>query len=112
MPLFLLYVITLRCPQNVYVKFQIKIPHRSVIILFCCWKQKHNVFAHVSLNANELLLPALFYRIGLCLRNMRTGSGCHTACNEKFSFMSYCTLTVKYTQVKKNLSYKNSQLCL
>ncbi len=31
------------------------------------WKQKHAVFMHSSLNANELLLPAPFSRIGLCL---------------------------------------------
>ncbi len=31
------------------------------------WKQKHTVFVHVSLNANELLLPAPFSSIGLCL---------------------------------------------
>ncbi len=33
---FLQYVISLRCPQNVSVKFQLKIPHRSFIIPF--WK--------------------------------------------------------------------------
>ncbi len=31
------------------------------------WKQKNAVFVHVSLNANELLLPAPFSRIELCL---------------------------------------------
>ncbi len=34
------------------------------------WKQKRVVFVHVSLNANELLLPALFSRIGLCLHSL------------------------------------------
>ncbi len=31
------------------------------------WKQKHAIFMHVPLNANELLLPAPFSRIGLYL---------------------------------------------
>ncbi len=31
------------------------------------WKQKHAVFAHASLNANELLLTTPFSRIGPCL---------------------------------------------
>ncbi len=31
------------------------------------WKQKHVVFMHVSLNANELLLPAPFSRIVMSL---------------------------------------------
>ncbi len=30
------------------------------------WKQKHAVLEHVSLNANELQLPAPFSRIELC----------------------------------------------
>ncbi len=34
------------------------------------WKQKHAVFMHFSLNANELLLPAPFSRIGLCLYSL------------------------------------------
>ncbi len=61
----------LRFPQNVSVKIQLKILHRWFIISF--WKclfwvvAEHAVFMHVSLNANELLLPAPFSRIGLCL---------------------------------------------
>ncbi len=35
MPLFTICNISLRCPQNVSVKFQLKIPHRSFIISFC-----------------------------------------------------------------------------
>ncbi len=31
------------------------------------WKRKLTVFMHVTLNANELLLPAPFSKIGLCL---------------------------------------------
>ncbi len=30
------------------------------------WNQKQAVFVHISLNANYLLLPALFSRTGLC----------------------------------------------
>ncbi len=56
-------------PQNVSVKLQLKIPHRSLIYHFendyFEWKQKHAVFVHFSLNANELLLPAPFSRIEL-----------------------------------------------
>ncbi len=36
MPLFTRCNISLRCPQNVSVKFQLKIPHSSFIISF--WK--------------------------------------------------------------------------
>ncbi len=36
MPLFTIYNISLRCPQNVSVRFQLKIPHISFIISF--WK--------------------------------------------------------------------------
>jgi len=50
---------SLRCPQNVSVNFKLKIPHRWFIIPCCkCifeWKERHAVFVHVSLNANELL---------------------------------------------------------
>ncbi len=52
--------ISLRCPQSVSVKFQLKTPHRSSIISFRKWKQKHAVFV-VSLNANEMLLPIPFF---------------------------------------------------
>ncbi len=51
------------------VKFQLKLSHRSFLYHFenadFVWKQKHAVFVHVSLNANEL--PRPFSRIGLCL---------------------------------------------
>ncbi len=72
MPLFTIYNISLRCPQNVSVKFHLKMPHRSFIISFFEnayfeWKQKHAIFVHVSLNTNELLLPAPFSRTGLSL---------------------------------------------
>ncbi len=54
--------ISLKCPQNVSVKLQLKIPHRSSIISFwkCLfWMENGNaVFKHVSLNANAA--PALF----------------------------------------------------
>ncbi len=69
MPLFTRFNISLRCPQNVSVKFQLKISH-IYDNLWCHfenayfeWKQKHAVFVHVSLNANELLLPAPFSRM-------------------------------------------------
>ncbi len=70
MPLFTRCNISLRCPQNVSLKFQLKIPHYLLYHFenaYFEWKQKHAVFMHVSLNANELLLPAPFFRIGLCL---------------------------------------------
>ncbi len=69
MPLFTRCNISPRCSQNVSVKFQLKIPHRSLLYNFenayFEWKQKHAVSVHVSLNANELLLPAPFSRIVL-----------------------------------------------
>ncbi len=34
------------------------------------WKQKHAFVMNVSLNANELMLPAQFSRIGLCLYSL------------------------------------------
>ncbi len=34
------------------------------------WKKKRTVFVHVSLNANEILLPAPFSRIGLCFYSL------------------------------------------
>ncbi len=37
MPLFTICNISLRCPKNVSVKFQLKMPHRSFIILFWKW---------------------------------------------------------------------------
>ncbi len=68
MPLFTICNISL---QNVSVKFQVKIPTDHLLYHFengCFqWKQKQAVFVHVSLNANELLFPAPFSRIGLCL---------------------------------------------
>ncbi len=65
------------------VKFQLKIPHRRYVrrsnanglmhsVLYHFenayfeWKQKQAVLVHFSLNANELLLPTLFPRTGLC----------------------------------------------
>ncbi len=61
MPLFTIRNLSLRCPRNVSVKFQFKIPHRSVLYNFenayFEWKQEKAVFLHVSLNANDLLLP-------------------------------------------------------
>jgi len=51
------------CPQNVSVKFQLKIPHRFESPLFGC-EQKHAIFVCVPLNANELLLPACFPKEG------------------------------------------------
>ncbi len=71
MPLFTICNINLWCPQNVSVKFPLKYPTDNVLyhfeIAYIQWKQKHAVFVHVSLNANELLLPAPFSRIGLYL---------------------------------------------
>ncbi len=67
MPHFARPNISLRCPQNVSVKFQLKIPMYCIILKMPEWKQKHSVFVPLSLNANELLLPAPFSRIGLCL---------------------------------------------
>ncbi len=64
MPFFTICNIRLWRLQNVYVKFKHKIPHRSFIISFWNayfeWKQKRAVLVHVSLNANELLLPVPF----------------------------------------------------
>ncbi len=75
MPLFARCKISLRCPQNLSVKFQLKIPHRSFNHFenaYFEWKQKQAVFVHVSLNANELLLPAPFSRIELRLYSSYT----------------------------------------
>ncbi len=67
MPLFAICNISLRCPQNVSVMFQLKYPTDHLLYHFVKayfeLKQKHAVFVHVSLNANELLLPAPFFRI-------------------------------------------------
>jgi len=62
-------VISLWCPQNVSLKFHLKIPHRSFIIAcqICPYlgvSKKHAVFVCVPLNANELLLPARFPKEG------------------------------------------------
>ncbi len=61
---------SLRCPKNVSVKFQLKFLTEHLLYhlenAYFEWKHKHNVFVHVSLNVNEILLPAPFSRIGLC----------------------------------------------
>ncbi len=66
---FLQYVIKSQA-QKVSLKFQFKIPPDHLLYHFenayFVRKQKHAVFMHVSLNANELLLPAPFSGIGLC----------------------------------------------
>jgi len=63
--------ISLWCPQNVSVKFQLKIPHRSFIraCQICPYLgvSKNTVFVCVPLNANELLLPAPFPEEGRAL---------------------------------------------
>ncbi len=61
---FLQYI-SLRCPQNASVRYQFKIPYTYHLLynfenVNFEWKQKTAVFVHVSLNANELLLPAPF----------------------------------------------------
>ncbi len=65
-----------RCLQNVSVKFQLKYPTDHLLYHFenACfgWKQKRSVSVHVSLNANELLLPAPFSKSGLCLHSSDT----------------------------------------
>ncbi len=93
-------VIRLSCPQNVSVNSQLKIPHRSFIIsfknAFFEWKQKP-VFVHVSLNANELLLPTPFSRIGLLCSWYRRytakkhvfGFDYHVYCAEIMQFKPY-----------------------
>ncbi len=40
------------------------------------WSQKHAVFVHVSSNANELLLPTLFSRRGLCIYSFSVAKIC------------------------------------
>ncbi len=69
MPLFTRCNISLRFPHNVSVKFQLKKPTDHLFYHFenayFEWKQKQAVFVHVSLNANVLLFPTPFSRIGL-----------------------------------------------
>lgn len=61
------------------MKSQLKIPHESFIMMISGWKQKHALFVSVSLNANELLLPAPFSDmtdIALCVRIIQTVRVC------------------------------------
>ncbi len=71
MSIFTICNISLRCPQNASVMFQLKIPTDHLLYhsenVYLEQKQKHAVSVHVSLNENELLLPTPFSRIGLCL---------------------------------------------
>ncbi len=58
MPLFTGCNINLRCPQNVSVMFQLKIPPIDHLLYHFEnahfeWKQKHAVLVYVSLIANE-----------------------------------------------------------
>ncbi len=59
--------ISLRCPQNVSVKFHLKIPNRLFIISFWKWpfwvEAETHCFVHVSVNANELI-PRPLFQIG------------------------------------------------
>jgi len=65
MPIFTSCSISLRCPQNVSGKFQLKIPHRSFIIPYYTYIFERKAdFVHVPLNANELLLPVTLSRRG------------------------------------------------
>ncbi len=51
------------CPQNFQPTDNLSYYFENAYVK---WKQKRAVFVHVSLNANELLLPAPFSRTGLC----------------------------------------------
>ncbi len=61
---FLQYVIYVSCVLRMWLSFSSKYPTDHVLYNFenayFEWKQKHAVFVHVSLNANELLLPPPF----------------------------------------------------
>ncbi len=63
MPLFTICNISLRCPHNVSVTFQLKIPHRSLLYHFenayFEWKQKHAV----------LVLMIMFITLKSCVLN-------------------------------------------
>ncbi len=106
-PYYVLYTRCLRCPQNVYV--YAKIPHRSFIITFWNahfkWKQKYAVF--ISLNANELLLPATFSRIGQCLYSsyLRCSAKTKHAFDYHVSFWKLICMHVKAIHISLNFWY-------
>ncbi len=89
--LFTRYNIGLGFPQNVSVKYQSQIPHRSFIISagvchFLDMSKKRADLECMVLNANELQLhiPAPSPEEGvadtsLCIANLREGSGCRLA---------------------------------
>ncbi len=83
MPLFTWCNIGLGCPQNVSVKFQLKIPHRSFIITsgkyhFWGMSKKRDVLVRITLNANELHIPAISRR-----RRSLYISALHTCSNKQ-----------------------------
>ncbi len=64
---FLQDAISLRCPQNVFVKFQLKNPPQIIyyiMLKILIWSGSRNMLfsVHVSLNANELLFPTTFFQ--------------------------------------------------
>ncbi len=84
----------------VCVKFQFKYPTDHLLFHFehayFEWKQKHTVFVHVSLNANELfLLPTPFSRIGLWLFSYLRHSGEKNICLV-FIIMSIMLKTMRF----------------
>jgi len=63
MPLFTRCNIGLRCPQNVFVKFQLKIPHKNVIFGAClkmsCFGVYHLELHIPDLPLDEAVLPMI-----------------------------------------------------
>ncbi len=79
--------------QNVSVNFSSKHPTDLLLYHFenayFEWKQKHAVFVHVSLNANELLLPAPFSRIEWGNYDVRTRKSNSPWVPSRFSYGKY-----------------------
>ncbi len=84
MPLFTIYNISIRCPQNASVRFQLKIPHISFIISF--WKCQFWVEAETGcfraclFKCKWAAASRPVCRIGLCLYRSYLGYSAKNIC--------------------------------